>query len=145
MRTRISLPITNQAVVPQVSPASTALDLAAPPQGGTDVPEEVQPTGERSFARVIADDRAQAEAGAAWAHDLGVSRAVTLSDGSAFGDIVTQEFSEAAEGMGIEVREAAHPADAGRGRPQLVYFGGEGEDALPGSSAPRRPRRPERC
>ena len=134
--TRISLPITNQAVVPQVSPASTALDLAAPPQGGTDVPEEVQPTGERSFVRVIADDRAQAEAGAAWAHDLGVSRAVTLSDGTAFGDIVTQEFSEAAEGMGIEVREAAHPADAGRGRPQLVYFGGEGEDALP--AAPRR-------
>jgi branched-chain amino acid transport system substrate-binding protein len=127
--TRISLPITNQAVVPQVSPASTGLDLAAPPEGGTDVPEEVQPTGERSFARVIADDRAQAEAGAAWAHDLGVSRAFALSDGSAFGDIVTQEFSEAAEGMGIEVREAAHPADAGRGRPQLVYFGGEGEDA----------------
>jgi branched-chain amino acid transport system substrate-binding protein len=129
--TRISLPITNQAVVPQVSPASTALDLAAPPEGGTDVPEEVQPTGERSFLRVIPDDRAQAEAGAAWAHELGVRRAVTLSDGSAFGDIVVQEFSEAAEGLGIEVREAARPDAVGRGRPQLVYLGAQGEDAAP--------------
>ena len=129
--TRISLPITNQAVVPQVSPGSTALDLAAPPEGGTDVPEEVQPTGERSFLRVIPDDRAQAEAAAAWARDLGVTRASTLSDRSAFGDIVTQEFSEAAEGLGIEVREAGRSDAVARDRPQLVYLGIQGEDAGP--------------
>jgi len=128
--TRISLPITNQAVVPQVSPASTALDLAAPPEGGTDVPEEVQPTGERSFLRVIPDDRAQAEAAAAWARELGVRRAATLSDGSPFGDIVTQEFTEAAQGLGVEVREAGRPGAVARDRPQLVYLGVQGEDAV---------------
>jgi branched-chain amino acid transport system substrate-binding protein len=130
--TRISLPITNQAMVPQVSPASTALDLATPgPDAGSEVPELVQPTGERTFVRVIPDDGVQADAAAAWARRLGVRRAATLSDGSQFGDWIVEEFTEAAEGLGIEVVEATRPAAIARARPELLYYGGGARGALP--------------
>jgi branched-chain amino acid transport system substrate-binding protein len=130
--TRVSLPITNQAMVPQVSPASTGLDLATPgPDAGNEVPELVQPTGERTFVRVIGDDGTQAEAAAAWARRLGTRRVATLSDGSQFGDWVVEEFAEAAEGLGMEVVEATRPVAIARAHPELVYYGGEARGALP--------------
>ncbi len=67
--TRASLPITNSARLLQVSPASAAEDLVAVP-GTNDVPE-TQPTGERSFGRVIPSDTAQGAAAGAWARELG--------------------------------------------------------------------------
>jgi branched-chain amino acid transport system substrate-binding protein len=102
--TRVSLPITNGALVPQVSPGATALDLVTPPDGSTDVPEEVQPSGERTFVRVIPDDGVQAEAAARWAKELGASRVTVASEGSEFFDQLAEEFSEAGEGLGISVR-----------------------------------------
>ena len=111
--TRVSLPITNQALVPQVSPGATALDLVAPPGGGTEVPEGAQPSGERTFLRVIPDDRVQAEAVAAWARELGARQVEVFSDGSELGDAMAEEFSEAAEGIGISSRVAGNgDADA---------------------------------
>ena len=44
--TRVSLPITNQAEIPQVSPGSTALDLTG---------ERYRPSGDQTFARVVPD------------------------------------------------------------------------------------------
>ena len=128
--TRVSLPITNQAMVPQVSPASTALDLVAPAGGGNEVPELVQPTGERSFVRVIPDDRVQAEAAAAWARRLGVQRATAVSDGSEFGDQVVEEFTEEAEGLGIELLAVGGSRRASRRQTGLLYYGGQNADRL---------------
>ena len=76
--TRASLPITNEARMLQVSPASAAVDLVQPFLGaGDQVPEELQPTGERSFGRVIPSDEAQAQAAAGWARRLGARRMST--------------------------------------------------------------------
>ena len=59
--TRASLPITNEARMLQVSPASAAVDLVQPFLGGRDqIPEEFQATGERTFGRVIPGDEVQA-------------------------------------------------------------------------------------
>ena len=124
--TRISLPITNQALLPQVSAASTALDLVGPPEGGTEVPELVQPSGERSFVRVIPDDGIQAEAAAAWARELGTRHADAVSDGSEFGDQMVEEFAEAASGLGIDVVESELRGDLPN-RSELVYIGGAGQ------------------
>ncbi len=80
---RFSLPITNEARMLQVSPASGAVDLVQPFLGaGDEVPEDVQPTGERTFGRVIPSDAVQAEAAAVWAKRLGARSVGALSDGS---------------------------------------------------------------
>src|SRR5689334_16974010 len=74
--TRSSLPITNEAHILQVSPAASAIDLVQPFLGaGDQLPDEVQPTGERTFGRVIPSDEVQAQAGALWAKRLGVHTA----------------------------------------------------------------------
>jgi branched-chain amino acid transport system substrate-binding protein len=114
--TRASLPITNQAMMLHVSAASTAVDLTQEAPGSDDVPELAQPTGERTFGRVIPDDEKQAGAGAVWAEELGVRAATIEDDGSEFGEVVGSEFAEEAEGLGIGV---------GGGGGDLTYLAGE--------------------
>jgi branched-chain amino acid transport system substrate-binding protein len=138
--TRTSLPITNQASLPHVSPASGAVDLTRPSPGSDDVPDEVQPTGERTFVRVIPDDVVQAEAGAAFARMLGAKRVAVITDGSEYGDLVAGEFAEEAPAQGLSVvseltirrenerRVEAHAAD-------LAYVAGESEELLRRSPA----------
>jgi branched-chain amino acid transport system substrate-binding protein len=132
--TRTSLPITNEARMLQISPASTAVDLVSPFPGSDEVPDQVQPSGERSFGRVIPDDEAQAAAGAEWARRLGVRQALVVSDGSEFGDAVAEEFAEEAEDLGVSVDRAGSEAAALRGaraNPDLVYYGGVGAAGMP--------------
>jgi branched-chain amino acid transport system substrate-binding protein len=104
--TRASLPVTNEARLLQVSPASAAEDLI-------DVD-----AAERTFGRVIPSDEAQAEAGGGWVEDLGFERVSTESDGSAYGDLMVNEFEDAIGGTPSEASE-------------LLYFGG-----LPSSEPP---------
>lgn len=111
--TRASLPITNTAGLPQVSPASGAGDLISPSPSSDDVPD-VQPSGARTFARVIPSDRAQAEAGAGWVDDLGVRRVATDSDGTPYGDAMVDAF-DAALRRAVAVNASA----------RLLYFAGE--------------------
>ncbi len=110
---RASLPITNTAGLLQVSPASAAGDLVAPSPSSDDVPD-VQPSGLRTFARVIPSDRLQAEAGAAWVDRLGIRRVATQSDGTPYGDAMTADFDAA-------LRDAA----AVNAAAQLIYYAGE--------------------
>jgi branched-chain amino acid transport system substrate-binding protein len=118
--TRFSLPITNEARMLQVSPTSSAIDLVQPYlDAGDQIPNETQPTGERTFGRVIPSDEVQAEAGAAWARRLGFRRVATISDGSLFGDTMVEAFRAAASGI--------TPAAPGASR--LVYYGGTAADA----------------
>ena len=125
--TRASLPVTNTAGLLQVSPASAAGDLVSPSPSSDDVPG-TQPSGRRTFARVIPSDRAQAEAGAGWVGDLGLRRVATESDGTPFGDAVVDAFEAALGGVA-----AVHA------RPQLLYFGGEpaNQPAALARTAPR--------
>lgn len=111
--TRASLPITNSADLLQVSPASGAVDLVEPFPGSDEVPD-VQPSGARTFGRVIAADDAQARAAAGWVGRLGVRRVATLSDGSEFGDGLVDAFADALRGAEVTRGDA----------PQLLYFGG---------------------
>jgi len=111
--TRASLPITNTAGLLQVSPASAAGDLIAPSPSSDDVPD-VQPSGTRTFARVIPSDRAQAEAGAGWVDRLGVRRVATESDGTPYGEAMVDDFD-------ATLRSVA----AVRASAQLLYYAGE--------------------
>jgi branched-chain amino acid transport system substrate-binding protein len=118
--TRFSLPITNEARILQVSPASAAVDLVQPYLGaGDQVPEDVQPSGNRTFGRVIPSDEAQGKAAAAWAKRLKVKSVATVSDGSRFGDVLVESFRSAATGL-----TRSRNAD-------LLYYGGTAADVPP--------------
>jgi branched-chain amino acid transport system substrate-binding protein len=98
--TRSSLPITNEARLLQVSPASSAVDLVAPFPGSDDVPA-VQASGERTFGRVIPSDEAQGEAAAAWTVQLGYRRVAVETDRSAFGEVLVDAYTGAAETLSV--------------------------------------------
>jgi branched-chain amino acid transport system substrate-binding protein len=101
--TRASLPITNEARLLQVSPASSAMDLVAPFPGSDDVPD-VQASGERTFGRVIPSDYAQGRAGAMWAKTLLGWRRVRIdSDESPFAESLADGFRVEAEFAKIEL------------------------------------------
>jgi branched-chain amino acid transport system substrate-binding protein len=115
--TRFSLPITNEARILQVSPASSAVDLVQPYlDAGDQVPTDVQPTGERTFGRVIPSDEAQGRAAAAWARLRRAKRVAAVSDGSTFGDVLVESFRSAATGL-----TRTENAD-------LLYYGGAAGD-----------------
>lgn len=107
--TRASLPITNSARLLQVSPASAAEDLVAVP-GTNDVPK-TQPTGERSFGRVIPSDTAQGAAAGAWARELGWDQVRVEDDGTPFGEALAAGFESELPGSPGDRRYlAGYPA-----------------------------------
>jgi branched-chain amino acid transport system substrate-binding protein len=105
--TRFSLPITNEAHILQVSPASSAVDLVQPYLGaGDQIPDEVQPTGERTFGRVIPSDEAQADAGSTWVKRLDISTVRLVGDSSSFATVMESAFGEQTRGAGIKIQRA---------------------------------------
>jgi branched-chain amino acid transport system substrate-binding protein len=133
--TRVSLPITNQAEMTQISPASTAVDLTRAAGGLT--PDRLQPSGKLTFARVVPADDVQARAAAVWAKQLGAKSVATVSDGSSFGDLTSTAFGDAARQIGLrlvaeEERTSARCRPAGGKRPDTVYIGGPEDTSAAG-------------
>ena len=117
----------------QVSPASTAIDLVSQVPGSDEVPERVQPSGERSFGRVIPDDELQGAAGAVWA-DRRRSRDALAFSLERFGNVVAGEFAEEAEQLGIPVvwaRTVLRLMNALSSRLDLVYIGAPAQYGMP--------------
>lgn len=115
--TRVSLPITNQAGIAQVSPGSTAVDLTRlPPVGGLR-PERLLPSDRETFARVVPDDEVQARAAALWAKQMGASRVGVVSDGSQFSRVLSRSFLDQATRSGLGSGEG--------GGADLIYYAGE--------------------
>jgi branched-chain amino acid transport system substrate-binding protein len=122
--TRASLPVTNGARLLQVSPASAAMDLVEARPGADEVPV-AQPSGARTFGRVIPGDEAQAAAGAEWI--VAIDRpARTESDGSAYGDTMVAGFEAG-------FNEFPFPEAGTRG---ILYFGGLPSAKLPEGGRP---------
>ena len=100
----ISIPITNEAGVLQVSPANTALELtkdAGPDDKGA--PEKYYPSGERHYGRVVPADHIQGSAQAEWMKEEGVKKLYTLDDTQVYGVGVAKTTADAAELNDIEV------------------------------------------
>jgi branched-chain amino acid transport system substrate-binding protein len=115
--TRVSLPITNQAQIMQISPGSTAVDLTRLPPVGDLGPEQLQPRGGQNFARVAPDDEVQAGAAAEWAKQLGEKRVGVIDDGSQFGAVLARGFEQRAARLGLGSGEGSGT--------DLVYYAGE--------------------
>ncbi len=100
----ISIPITNEAGLLQISPANTALELtkdAGPNDKGA--PEKYYPSGKRTYARVVPADQIQGAAQADWQKELGVKKLYVLNDKQVYGIGVAKTTSDAAKRNGIEV------------------------------------------
>ncbi len=115
--TRTSEPITNEAQLLQVSPASTAVDLTRPFIGSEELPDIEQNSEERTFGRVIPDDEAQGQAAARLTSSLGVKTVVLLPAEGLYARTVADAYRSALHGVTV----ARHAGDAafypGIGRP----------------------------
>lgn len=87
--TRVSLPITNNADILQVSPGSGASDLVRAESFNDDVPTEFQTNGKRSFARLVPSDEKVGEAMGELLRKAPGAGSILISDGSEFAQILT--------------------------------------------------------
>jgi branched-chain amino acid transport system substrate-binding protein len=100
----ISIPITNQANLQQISPSNTALELTKNPgPSGKGAPEKYYPSGKRTYARVVAADHIQGAAQGEWMKELGVKKLYEANDKQVYGSGVAKTTGDAAKLNGIQV------------------------------------------
>ncbi len=125
--TRTSLPITNEAGLLQVSAGAGAEDLTRAAVGSTRVPLLVQPSGSRTFGRVIPSDRMQGQAAGEWMSHLGIDSVEVVGGESQF-----------ASALSAGVKSAADPPAITADHAQAAFFAEEslkpkGGSLIPGS------------
>ncbi len=132
--TRTSLPITNEAGLLQVSAGASASDLTRAAPGSDQIPDEVQPSEVRTFARVIPSDVAQGAAAAGAAADAGVRDVRLFGDGGRYEQsleygyesvsdappLVTSGPAEGVYDAGTKSGAAALPSGLGSRMPRLL-------------------------
>jgi branched-chain amino acid transport system substrate-binding protein len=132
----VSVPITNEAGIAQVSPGATSVGLTKlVPGADKGEPDKFYPSGERNFARVVPADDVEASAASAWVRKLGARTAYVLGDRSVEGDGLAQLFRGAAEKQGIKIvgEDRMDPraqeyrklvGKVAQANPDAVFFGG---------------------
>ena len=100
--TALSVPLTNEGHILQVSPSSTydGLTRASRRQGE---PDRFYPSGERTFARVVPRDQVQASALLGYMKTQGVRRVALLADRQIYGGGLADAVEQAAERQAITV------------------------------------------
>jgi branched-chain amino acid transport system substrate-binding protein len=100
--TALSLPITNEGHVLQVSPSSTydGLTRISRRQGE---PERFYPSGQRTFGRVVPADHLQASALLGYMKTMGAKSLALLADREIYGGGIADDIDAAAKRQGIKV------------------------------------------
>jgi branched-chain amino acid transport system substrate-binding protein len=101
--TALSLPMTNEGHVLQVSPSSSYDGLTRAGGRRPAEPERFYPSGLRSFGRVVPADHVQASALIGYMKAEGVHRVALLADRDLYGGGLADQIEKAAERQGIEV------------------------------------------
>jgi branched-chain amino acid transport system substrate-binding protein len=101
--TVISLPITNDAGLLQISPSSTYVGLTRSAGAGPGEPDKYYPSGQRTFGRVMPPDNVDAQAQVAYQKELGCHRLYVLNDKETYGKGVADLVAASAPKQGIQV------------------------------------------
>jgi branched-chain amino acid transport system substrate-binding protein len=103
---KIEIPVLNRTgPLAMVSPANTSPGITKTgPGADPGEPDKYYPTGERNYARVVANDQIQGPADALFAKDeLGTKSVFVLNDKQTYGFGVAVTFRRAAEKLGLDV------------------------------------------
>jgi branched-chain amino acid transport system substrate-binding protein len=103
--TALSLPLTNEGHILQVSPASTYDGLTRSGGSRPAEPDRFYPSGERTFGRVVPPDHVQAAALVGYMKTEGVRRVALLADRDLYGAGLAEQVAAAAPQQGIQVVE----------------------------------------
>jgi len=105
---KLTIPILNAACLVMISPANTYPGLTTPVEGVTEPgePDSYYPNGYRNYSRVISTDNKQGGAGAAWAKELGATKAYVLDDTQVYGKGLARSWALSANQLGIQVVSA---------------------------------------
>jgi branched-chain amino acid transport system substrate-binding protein len=111
--TALSLPLTNEGHILQVSPSSTydGLTRVSRRQGE---PDRFYPSGERTFARVVPADHVQAAALVGYMKSSGVRSIALLGDREIYGSGIADAIKQAAARQHIQIFDRGE-IDASRG------------------------------
>jgi branched-chain amino acid transport system substrate-binding protein len=102
--TAISLPVLEEAGIPQISPTSTYIGLTAGGPGAhAGEPEKYYPHNQRTFFRLTPNDTVQASALAEAMKERGCARVASLTDGDFYGTTLGTLVRQAAAARGLQV------------------------------------------
>jgi branched-chain amino acid transport system substrate-binding protein len=100
--TAVSLPILNEAGVPQISPANTAVGLTTDEPGAEPgEPDKYYPSGERTYSRIVPKDTIQGAAVATLMKEDGCTKVQMLNDKEVYGAGLSRNIENSAKEQGL--------------------------------------------
>jgi len=100
----ISIPILNEAGVPQISPANTAVGLTSDEPGAdAGEPDKYYPTGQRTYTRIVPKDTIQGAALATLMQQDGCTTVFMTNDKEVYGAGLSRNIENSAKELGLEI------------------------------------------
>jgi branched-chain amino acid transport system substrate-binding protein len=100
----ISIPVLNEAGIPQISPANTAVGLTSDePGAGPGEPDKYYPSGQRTYTRIVPKDTIQGAALATVMKEDGCTKVQMTNDKEVYGAGLGSNIESAAEAQGLEI------------------------------------------
>jgi branched-chain amino acid transport system substrate-binding protein len=99
----ISIPITNEAGILQVSPSNTAVGLTREQGADKGEPAKYYPTGKRTYGRVVPADHIQAAAQVSYMKDNGVTKVYILNDKEVYGKGIADQVATIGKAQGLQI------------------------------------------
>ena len=100
----VSIPILNEAGVPQISPANTAVGLTSDEPGANPgEPDKYYPTGNRTYTRIVPKDTIQGAALATLMKEDGCTKVQLTNDKEVYGAGLASNIETAAEAAQLEI------------------------------------------
>jgi branched-chain amino acid transport system substrate-binding protein len=100
----VSIPILNEAGVPQISPANTAVGLTSDEPGANPgEPDKYYPTGQRTYTRIVPKDTIQGAAVATVMKQDGCTKVQMANDKEVYGAGLSKNIESAAASQGLDI------------------------------------------